>query len=210
VPLTRSGHASTQVIIVSRVVTGIAITVGKLAALRTRTQITGVAAGWVDGLVRLTVWVRNTGQRFTKGTGTISCAMGAAAHSFGLLMDTVLPGQGAGLPVNAAGLRAGAWRCAARIEDAGGGSAAWTGDRLRAGHRAGRDQAGRPRRAVRGGAAPRPGGGPPGWAVAPIVIGGLILFSLWAVLLRRKRDKDRDPAGPGQVSETGEAGGEAR
>jgi hypothetical protein len=34
----------------------------------------------------------NSGQRFTKGTRTLACGKGGATHSFGLTMDTVLPG----------------------------------------------------------------------------------------------------------------------
>ncbi len=53
-----------------------------------------VTAGWIDGVVRLTVLVRDNGQRFAKGTGTVTCSQGDTTRSFGFFMDTVLPGQG--------------------------------------------------------------------------------------------------------------------
>jgi hypothetical protein len=39
-------------------------------------------------------------------------------------------------------------------------------------------------------------GGIPGWAIALMVIGGLLLFSIWAVFLRRARHNNTNrPAG---------------
>jgi hypothetical protein len=183
VPVKTSRHASTQVIVVPRVVIGVAVTVGALAKLPVKTEITGVTADWIDGLVRLTVRVRNTGQRFTKGTGTISCGSGRAMHSFGLFMDTVLPGQGAGLPVNAVGLRPGAWPCTVRIKAVGGGTATWAGTVTVPG------TVPAATRRIADGDYVVPAGGIPGWAVVLMVLGGLIVLSLWAVLLRRERDR---------------------
>lgn len=34
------------------------------------------------------------------------------------------------------------------------------------------------------------GTGIPGWAIVLMVIGGLILFSIWALILRRNHDKN--------------------
>ena len=125
--LRSSGHTSSRVFIVSRVVIGVVVTVGALSALRIRTQIhrrhrrLGRRAGPAHrgGAERR--------QRFTKGTGTIACSFGSATHSFQLYMDTVLPGHGAGLPVNGPGMRSGTWRCRARIKDSSGRTAVWTG-----------------------------------------------------------------------------------
>jgi hypothetical protein len=40
---------------------------GPLASLDTKVDVNGVTAGWIQTLVRLSVNVRNVGQRFTKG-----------------------------------------------------------------------------------------------------------------------------------------------
>jgi hypothetical protein len=183
-PVKNSGHGATQVTIVPRVVIGVAVTVGDLASLRTRTAVTGVTSGWVDGMVRLTVHVRNTGQRFAKGSGNLVCGTGSVEHTFGLSMDTVLPGQGAGLPVNGTGLGQGSWRCTAQVKDSGGGTDTWAGavtvasTRPAATKRVGRDDYVAP-----------DSPGIPVWAVVLMVLGGLILVSIWAVFLHRERDK---------------------
>jgi hypothetical protein len=178
-----SGHVATRVLVVSRVVIGVAVTVGQLGTLRTKTELTGVTAGWVDGQVRLTVRVRNAGQRFTKATGKIACSLGSATHSFRFSMDTVLPGQGAGLPVNGgAGMHSGAWRCVARVMDSSGRVAVWTGTVTVPSTVTAATKEIAPNDFVA-----QQGGGIPGWAVALIVLCGLILVSLWAVLVRRRR-----------------------
>ena len=182
--LRSSGHTSSQVFIVSRVIIGVVVTVGELSALRIRTEITGVTAGWVDGRVRLTVGVRNAGQRFTKGTGTIACSLGSAMHSFRLSMDTVLPGQGAGLAVNGPGMRSGTWRCTTRIKDISGRTVVWTGRVTVPSTTPAATKQIAPNDFV----APQ-SGGIPLWAIALMVLGGLILISLWAVMLRRQRNR---------------------
>jgi hypothetical protein len=179
-----SGHGATQVTVVPRVVIGVAVTVGDLASLSTRAAVTGVTAGWVDGIVRLTVHVRNTGQRFAKGSGNLVCGTGGATHTFGLSMDTVLPGQAAGLPVNGTGLGQGSWRCTAHVRDSGGVTDSWAGavtvasTKPAATKRVGRNDYVAP-----------DSPGIPVWAVALMVLGGLILVSVWAVFLRRERNK---------------------
>jgi hypothetical protein len=35
-----------------------------------------------------------------------------------------------------------------------------------------------------------PGAGIPGWAIVLMVLGGLILFSIWALILRRSHNKN--------------------
>jgi hypothetical protein len=192
--ISTNGHASTQVIVLSRVVIGIAVTVGELAELHTKTEISGVSAAWIDGLVRLTARVHNSGQRFAKGNGTLNCAPGAlgaanhapaknpaGTHSFRLFMDTVLPGQGAGLPVNATGLGPGTWQCAAHISLATGGSTAWAGSVTVP------SAVPAATRRIASNVYVVPSGGIPGWAIALLVLGVLLLLSLWAVLLRWSR-----------------------
>jgi hypothetical protein len=56
-----NGRTRTRVIVVERVIIGVAVTVGKLSALPVRTKIAGVTASWIDGLVRLNAEVANTG-----------------------------------------------------------------------------------------------------------------------------------------------------
>jgi hypothetical protein len=181
-----SGHTTTQVVVVSRVIIGVAVTVGDLAALRTVTAIADVTASWVDGFVRITVHVRNPGQRFTKGTGTIGCSLGSATHSFRLDMDTVLPGQGAGLAVNGFGMRTGTWRCTARIKDSSGYTVVWTGPVTVPSKVPAATKEIAPNEFV-----PPQSPGIPLWAIILIVLGGLILISLWAlILLRRQRNRN--------------------
>jgi len=180
-PVNNSGHGATQVTIVPRVVIGVAVTVGDLASLRTRTAVTGVTSGWVDGMVRLTVHVRNTGQRFATGSGNLVCGTGGATHTFGLSMDTVLPGQGAGLPVNGTGLGQGRWRCTAHVKDSGGGTDSWAGAVTVASTR--------PAAAKRVDSNYRVAPASPGtpvWAVVLMVLVGLILVSIWAIFLYRE------------------------
>lgn len=170
--------------IVPRVVIGVAVTVGDLARLRTRTAVTGVTAGWVDGMVRLTVHVRNTGQRFAKASGKLVCGTGGVTHTFGLDMDTVLPGQGAGLPVNGTGLGQGRWHCTVQVKDSGGGTDTWAGAVTVAGTRPAATK-----RVDRDDYVAPGSPGIPVWAVVLMVLGGLILVSIWTVFLRRERGK---------------------
>jgi hypothetical protein len=179
------------VTIVPRIVIGVAVTVGPLATLTTGVRFTGVTAAWLDGLVRLTVQVRNTGQRFTQGTGTLSCTKGGTTRSFGLSMDTVLPGESAGLPVNGTGMSPGSWSCTAHLKDSGGATVTWAGTVVvpstapAATKRIGSNDYVVP-------ASP----GIPLWAIALMIIGALILISIWAVFLRRGRNRNlNNPAG---------------
>jgi hypothetical protein len=191
-PVASSTHGTAQVVVVPRVVIGVAVTVGQLNKLQVKTAVTGVTAGWVDGVVRLSVQVKNTGQRFTKGTGTMSCSNGGDNRSFSVAMDTVLPGQGAGLQVNGTGMHQGTWQCLVRMKEGDGGTASWTG--------AVTVSSTQPAKTKRVGpsAYEAPGGGGiPAWAIALMVLGGLILFSLWAVLLRRQRNRNLHPPSDG-------------
>jgi hypothetical protein len=102
-----------------------------------------------------------------------------------------VPGQGAGLPVNATGLHAGSWRCTATIKDSSGVTASWTGTvvvpRLApaATKGIGNNDFVVPARS-----------GIPAWAIVLIILGSLILLSIWAVFLRREHNqKLGGPAG---------------
>jgi hypothetical protein len=187
VKLNSGKNSSTQVVIVPRVVIGVAVTVGKLSAMKVRTTVTGVTAGWVSGLPRLTVDVRNSGQRFTQGSGKLSCASGGSRHSFGLSMDTVLPGTGAGLPVNATGLSQGTWQCSVHLTETGGTTVSWTGKvNVPASSPAKTKRVSSPAGSA---AYEAPSGGIPAWAIGLMVVGGLLLFTLWAMFLRRERNR---------------------
>jgi hypothetical protein len=187
-PVASSAHGSAQVIVIPRVVIGVAVTVGQLNQLHNRVAITGVTSGYVDGQVRLTVQARNTGQRFTKGTGKMSCSSGGVTRSFPVAMDTVLPGQGAGLQVNGTRMQEGSWQCSVKVTEAGGGTATWAGAVTVASTQpAATKRVGQNAYVVPG------GGGIPAWAIALMVLGALILFSLWAVLLRRQRNRNLPP-----------------
>jgi hypothetical protein len=180
-------NAKSQVRVLPRVVIGVAVTVGKLEEMQVKTGIAGVTAGWVAGTPRLTVNVQNQGQRFTKAAGKLTCASGSSTHSFSLTMDTVLPGTGAGLPVNGTGMKTGTWQCSVRLTQTGGGVVRWTGPvkvpnapptatkRLSSGAGSAIYVA--------------PDGGIPAWAIVLIVIGGLLLVTLWAMFLRRERNR---------------------
>jgi hypothetical protein len=183
----KSGSTQTQVRILPRVVIGVAVTVGKLSAMRIKTSIPGVTAGWVDGTPRLTVRVQNDGQRFTKAAGTLSCANGGSKHSFALTMDTVLPGTGAGLPVNGTGMSPGTWQCSAHLKETGGTIVSWTGKvNVPA---SGPARTKRVSSAAGSAAYVAPSGGIPAWAIGLMVLGGLLLVTLWAMFLRRERNQ---------------------
>ena len=184
-PVKSNGRTDTRVIIVSRVIIGVAVTVGKLSALPVRTKITGVTASWIDGLIRLNAEVTNTGKRFTNGAGTLTCALDGATRTYRLSMDTVLPGQHALLAVNGFGMHSGTWSCTVRISATDDTSATWTGNVTvpatvaSATKRIGNDDYVAP-------SAPSI----PIWAIILMILGGFILFSIWALILRRNHDRN--------------------
>jgi hypothetical protein len=192
VSIKSSGHAATRVVIVTQITIGVAVTVGSLASLPSKVAITGITANWIGTLVRLSADVRNEGERFTKGTGRMSCTLGGTAHTYPVSMGTVLPGDGAVLPVNGTGMRAGAWQCTLKIEDSGGTTDTWSGsvtvpDTKQAA----------PKQVAKGDYAfASDNGGIPAWAITLMVLGGLIVLSLWAVLLRRGRNRHHDNPDP--------------
>jgi hypothetical protein len=188
VKLKTTGHTGTgtQVVILERVSVGVAVTVGPLASLDTKIDVTGVTAGWIQTLVRLSVNVRNVGQRFTKGSGTMTCQLAGGARSYPVYMDTVLPGDTAALQVNGVGMHTGSWPCTIRVKDSGGHTDTWAGTvTVPAAVAAATKRIGQNDYVVP--AEP----GIPAWAIALIVLGGLILFSIWALILRRSHDKNR-------------------
>jgi hypothetical protein len=173
------GKVSVHVVVVDQVTVGVAITVGSRALLRTALVVPAVTAGSIGSLPRLYVHVRNTGQTFVKANGTLSCRVGGQDRSFRVVVDTVLPGDSAVLPVNAPGLSGGAVPCTVRLEDSAGRTVTWSG--------------------IVSVSAPAPAAtihtgsgaystlpespGIPGWAIALMVIGALVLAGLVRVML---------------------------
>jgi hypothetical protein len=182
VHLKSHGHVSVSVIVVDQVTVGVAITVGSLAQLRTRLVVPAVTAGSIGSLPRLYVHVRNTGQTFARASGTVSCRAGGQDRLFRVLIDTVLPGGAAVLPINAPGLGSGAWPCTVSLRDDAGHAVAWSGtiDTIA------------PTPAVTihtgpGAYATLPAHSVPAWAIALMVLGGLILAALVGVLVLYRR-----------------------
>ena len=179
-----NGHASASVIIVSQVNVGVAITVGALARLRTRMAVLAVTSGSVGSLPRLNVLVHNAGQTFARAHGTVSCATGGGRRTFGLVVDTVLPGEDAVLPVNVPGLRAGSMPCTVSLRDQAGGTSTWSGTVVVA------PAAGTANtiRIGKGAYATVPATGVPTWAIALLAIGAAILLTLsWLLVLHFRR-----------------------
>ncbi|HEY5398683.1 MAG TPA: hypothetical protein VIL16_25210 [Trebonia sp.] len=185
VKLKLTQHSGTRVVIVQQVSVGVAVTVGQLARLRVKINIAGVTAGWIGTLVRLSVNLRNDGQRFTKGTGHITCQLDGTTHTYPIDMDTVLPGDTAALQVNGIGMHTGSWPCTIRIANSGGHVDTWAGTVV-----VPAETAAATKRIAENDYEVPPGDGIPGWAIVLMVLAGLILFSIWALILRRNHDKN--------------------
>jgi len=176
------GHVSVNVIVIDQVTVGVAITVGSLPRLRTRLVVPAVTAGSIGSLPRLYVHVRNTGQTFAHASGTVSCRAGGQDRLFRVLIDTVLPGGQAVLPINAPGLGSGALPCAVSLRDDAGHTVTWSGtvDTI----------APAPTKTIHtgnGAYSTLPDNPVHGWAIALMVLGGLILAALVSVLVRYRR-----------------------
>jgi len=191
VHLKSHGHVSVKVIVIDQVTIGVAITVGSLAQLRTRLVVPAVTAGSIGSLSRLYVHVRNTGQTFARANGTVSCRAGGQDRLFRLFIDTVLPGGAAVLPINAPGLGSGALPCTVSLRDDIGHAVAWSGT----------VETTTPTPAVTihtgpGAYSTLPAHSVPAWAIALMVLGGLILAALVGVLvLYRRAGRRPEPRG---------------
>jgi hypothetical protein len=181
-----NGHASAKAIIIDQVTVGVAVTVGPLARLRTAVRITGVTGGWVGPTPRLYIPVRNIGQTFARAAGRVTCQAGGRSHSYRVIMETVLPGGGAVLPVNARGLTSGRLPCTVRLRAASGGLITWSGVvnfpkqvQTRTYHPAKGVYVSLPQSTI------------PPWAIALMVLGGMILLTLLALLVHYRRPAPR-------------------
>jgi hypothetical protein len=177
-----NGHAQARAIIIDEVTVGVAVTVGDQARLRTALAISPVAAGWIGSTPRLNIPVSNPGQTFVRATGKISCTSGGQRHSYPVFMSTVLPHGGAVLPVNAPGLVSGTAQCAIWLNDGTGRPVTWSGavnvpPRVIT----------RTYHPVKGVYVSLPEQTIPPWAIALMVIGGLILTSLLVLLIQSRR-----------------------
>lgn len=189
------GRSSARAVIIDQVIVGVAVTVGPRAGLRTAVVISPVTAGSVGPMPRLYIPVHNTGQTFARATGFVSCHPGGGPrHRYRVVMDTVLPGQGAVLPVNAPRLSGRSAPCTVRLRTGPGQVATWSGLVSLAGpahtvtvHTGDGVYAVLPQHQV------------PGWAIALLVLGGLILAGLIVLILRRRPRA----AGPPPPSPTG-------
>jgi hypothetical protein len=182
VRLGSNGHASARAIIINQVTVGVAVTVGSLSRLRTVLMISAVSAGWVGPTPRLYIPVRNSGQTFGRATGNVSCRVAGRPRSYRVIMETVLPGGSAVLPVNAQGLSSGPVPCAVRLQHGTGPPVTWSGIVNVPGQVLTRTF-----HPAQGVYTSVPADTIPPWAVALIVIGTLILVSLVTLLVLHRR-----------------------
>jgi hypothetical protein len=128
VPLGSNGNASARALIVDQISLGVAITVGPLARLHTRLEISDVTGGVVGTTPRLELHVRNSGQTFTKAAGKANCTFRRSTRGVPIVMNTVLPNDDAVLPINAPGLPMGtAIQCAVQLHYGAEQLASWSG-----------------------------------------------------------------------------------
>jgi hypothetical protein len=122
-----NGQASAKVNIVRQVTAGVAITVGALTQMKTALAVAPVSAEWIGHTPRLLIPVHNPGQTFVKAKGTISCRVHDRPHAYDVIMQTVLPGTNAVLPINAPGLSGESIPCKVRLRESTGPAALWSG-----------------------------------------------------------------------------------
>jgi hypothetical protein len=195
-----NGRSSAQAIIVDLVTVGVAITVGDPSTLVNRLSIRGVQGVDEGSVARLNLSVYNTGRTFSGGAGQASCQAAGHSHSYRLYANTVLPGDHEIVSVNTPGLPEGATvSCAIQLRYGTSQVLRWAGS-------VAIPSAAPVERIIHTG----PGayaeipssGGIPVWAIILMVLGGLILITLWGtILLRRRRSRNRSdsPSDQGPV-----------
>lgn len=184
VRVSQNGHTAARAVIIDQVTAGIAVTVGPLSQMRTALLISAVSAGWIGPTPRLYIPVHNPGQKFDRATGTISCTQNSRRHSYRVIMETVLPGGSAVLPVNTPGLNTGPAQCTVRLHNRAGTTFTWSGivnvpsrTRTTIVHTANGAYTSLPQHTV------------PPWAIALIVLGALILAAVLAQFVLRRRQR---------------------
>ena len=201
-----NGSATARAVVVSQVTVGVAVTVGNLNGMRTGLAATGLAGGAVGPVARLSAKLRNTGQTFVHGSGTISCAVGPHQAVFPITVSTILPGDTAVVPVNAPGLPLGSQvRC---VVSASFGD----GQHTAAAFEVAIPSASHPTIIHTGkGVYSTLPGGIPWWAVALIVLGVVLVVlmaSVLVVMARRHRAESGDQPTPGTAAIEDDAGPE--
>jgi Bacterial protein of unknown function (DUF916) len=178
-----NGKASAKAIIIEQVTVGVAVTVGVPSLLTTRLRIRGVSGQAIGPTARLNLDVANTGQTFARGTGKASCTAAGRRRSFAVYAATVLPHDQAVIAVNAPGLPDGvAMPCTVSLGYGNGLIARWAGLVTVPAPPAARIVHTGP-----GAYSVVPNGGVPAWAVALLVIGGLLLAAMAGLLLWLRR-----------------------
>jgi hypothetical protein len=189
-----NGRASARAIIVDSVTVGVAVTVGNASALLSRLSIHSVQGADEGSVARLNISMYNSGQTFAGGNGQVSCQAAGRQHTYRVYANTVLPGDRDVVAVNAPGLPEGATApCTIQLRYGRTQVLRWSGT-------VAIPSAIPARRIVH--TAPGayseipPPSGIPTWAIILMVLAGLILISLWGVvLLRRQRSRKlSDPA----------------
>jgi hypothetical protein len=183
-----NGKAGAQAVIVEEVTVGVAVTVGDLSAMTTRFEIPGVLGTLEYQTPRLNIELDNTGQTFAKGTGTASCTPSGNRYTYGVSADTVLPSGHALIAVNAPGLPTGAnVPCTIQIHYGKNQVVRWAGmiaiPGLPSTHIVHTNY---------GTYSQVPPGGMPGWAIALIVLGALLLVGVGFLLYRQQRLAHRE------------------
>jgi hypothetical protein len=183
-------HASAKAVIIDQVTVGVAVTVGRLSQLRTAVVIRPVTGAWIGSLPRLSIPVRNPGQTFARATGTLSCRTGARRRTYPVIMNTVLPGTGAVLSVNALGLKTGSTPCTVRLRDNAGHLDTWSGI-VRLPPRV----LTRTYHPAKGVYVSLPESTIPPWAIALMIMGALIIGCLLVPMVRRRMPGRSRPSG---------------
>lgn len=187
----KHGHSSAQAIIIDEVTVGVAVTIGNPSKLITAVKFGQPSAEWVGRTPRLNLPVTNKGQTFAHGTGKITCVSGGRTHSYRVIMETVLPGGSAVLPVNARHLQPGSSTCRARLLTSTGHVVRWSGTVTLAAMTLTKTY-----HPAKGVYVSLPESMVPAWAIALMVLGGLILAVLVLLFVWRSHRGTRMlPAG---------------
>jgi hypothetical protein len=177
-------RSSARAVIIDQVTVGVAVTVGPLSRLRTAVVIRPVTGAWIGSIPRLSIPVRNVGQTFARAAGQLSCQASGRRQSYPVTMNTVLPGTGAVLAVNALGLKTGATPCTVRLRDSAGHLDTWSG-LVRLPSRV----LTRTYHPAKGVYVSLPESTVPPWAIALMIIGALILGCLLVPRIARRRQR---------------------
>jgi hypothetical protein len=128
VRLPGSGQATVRAVVVQQVSIGVAVTVGRLPALRTRLRIHRVTSQDIGPVVRLYIQLGNAGQTFAHAAGRATCAAAGAPRSFAVSTADILPGGTASISVNAPGLpEQTPLRCTVRLRYGTRRAVTWSG-----------------------------------------------------------------------------------